>query len=711
MDRRKFLHTAGAGGALLQIRSAAGQPAPAAQLVHPGIWKYTFGTPEKITPVATRHYPPATAGLAGLPALEQCPVAVAAAGSRRGYLVRVPLARNEIVYGLGLQLQSVIQRGLKKKLRVNADPKMDTGDSHAPAPFYVTTAGYGILVDTARYATYYCGGKVRKGAPAEPADSGGAAVAQDALPAAYRRYRLNEPSEVLVEIPEAQGIEVYVFAGPHMREAVQRYVLFSGGGALPPRWGLGMWYRLKSDYGQDDALQLASEFRERHIPCDVIGLEPGWQTHAYSCTYVWSKKFPDPARFLRDMSAKSYRVNLWEHAFTHPDSPIYQSLRPRSGDYEVWGGVVPDFLDPQARRVFADYHEKEHVAAGVSGYKLDECDNSDFTGNWSWPELASFPSGADGEQMHCLFGLRYQDAILGVFEKRNQRTYGLVRSSGALAGPYPFVLYSDLYDHKEFLRGVVNMGFSGMLWTPELRNASSTEDLIRRLQSVALSPLALINGWYIKNPPWKQVDRNRNNSDQLTPGWEQIEAQCRAIMQLRMRLIPYLHAAFVKYHRTGLPPFRALVMDYPSDPSTWALEDQYLAGDSLLVAPVIAGQAARDVYLPAGDWFDFWSGQRYTGGKSIRMDVPLEQIPIFVKAETLLPLAESADHTADPAAMRLQVQIYGGHPEPATLYEDEDRWSPALNEVTLTWDGEGSVQRSGTARASRYEITGWKIVG
>jgi alpha-D-xyloside xylohydrolase len=710
MDRRGFLKTAGAGGALLQTRSASGQLQPGGQLVHPGIWKFTFGRPEKITPVSTRRYAPEAGALAALTAVEKCPVTVSASSSRRGQLVRVPLAGNEIVYGLGLQLQSVVQRGLKKRLRVNADPKMDTGDSHAPVPFYVTTGGYGILIDTARYATFYCGSKVRKGAREGAAESAGAAVAQDALPAAYRRYRFHEPSEVLVEIPEAEGIDVYVFAGPQMREAVQRYVLFSGGGALPPRWGLGMWYRVKGDYGEADALQLASEFRDRRIPCDVIGLEPGWQTHAYSCTYVWSKKFPDPARFLREMTAKSYRVNLWEHAFTHPDSPIYKPLLGQSGDFEVWGGVVPDFLSAPARRTFADYHEKEHVALGVSGYKLDECDNSDFTGNWSWPELAAFPSGADGEQMHSLFGLRYQDAILGIFEKRGQRTYGLVRSSGALAAPYPFVLYSDLYDHKEFIRGVVNMGFSGLLWTPELRNAASAEDLIRRLQSVVLSPLALINGWYIKNPPWKQVDRNKNNADQLTPDWEQIEAQCRNVMQLRMRLVPYLHAAFVKYRRTGLPPFRALVMDHPGDPATWALEDQYLVGDALLAAPVVAGQHTREVYLPEGEWHDFWSGKRYAGKQRITVDVPLDQIPLFVKSGTILPLAEPTGHTGEGASLRLTVHVYGSHPAPASLFEDDDSGSPALNEVTLSWNGEGELRRSGSARAPRYEVASWHVV-
>ena len=99
---------------------------------------------------------------------------------------------------------------------------------------------------------------------------------------------------------------------------------------------------------------------------------------------------------------------------------------------------------------------------------------------------------------------------------------------GRLAAPYPYVLYSDLYDHKEFIRGVANMGFSGLLWTPELRNGESTEDLIRRLQSVVLSPMALINAWYIKNPPWKQVKRTRTMRTNLSPDWQEVESPSAA---------------------------------------------------------------------------------------------------------------------------------------------------------------------------------------
>ena len=212
MKRRHFLGAAGAAGALLQERRAAAQTAPAPVEIHPGVWKFSFGNAEEITPAKTRRYAPAEAGLKELPVVAACPVTVRGSGSRRGYLLRIPLAPNEIVYGLGLQLQSLIQRGLKKKLRVNADPKMDTGDSHAPVPFYVTTAGYGVLVDTARYTTFYCGNKKRKGGAAEAKQR--AAIGEDALPAAYRRT-LRRATEVLIEIPEAEGVDVYVFGGPN----------------------------------------------------------------------------------------------------------------------------------------------------------------------------------------------------------------------------------------------------------------------------------------------------------------------------------------------------------------------------------------------------------------------------------------------------------------------------------------------------------------
>ena len=169
--------------------------------------------------------------------------------------------------------------------------------------------------------------------------------------------------------------------------------------------------------------------------------------------------------------------------------------------------------------------------------------------------------------------------------------------------------------------------------------------------------MALINGWYIQHPPWMQVDQRKNNAGEFTPGWEGVEATCRTVLELRMRLVPYLHAVFVRYRRTGRPPFRPLVLDYPKDTAAWPIDSQFLVGDSLLVAPVFAGQAARPVYLPEGEWFDFWTGHGLSGKQRIEVKPPLEQIPLFAKSGTILPLAQPSLHVEDPASWKLEAHV------------------------------------------------------
>jgi alpha-D-xyloside xylohydrolase len=721
MKRRKFLGDLGGAAGLMiaspvlanEFRSGSFSGAEVTDSL-PGIWRFTIGTLEKITPQSTRINQPDHAGLGKLPVVESCPVQPAGMVNNRGVLVKIPLHPDEYLYGLGLQLQSFQQRGLKKMLRVNADPIIDSGDSHAPVPFFVTTGGYGILIDTARYATFYMGNK--KHAPSRPAKEIPDKQGNDgwnALNGPYERLGLGLDSEIMIEIPRAEGVDVFVFAGPTLLQAVQRYNLFAGGGVLPPRWGLGFWYRVQSDFTQEEVKKMGSYFRENNIPCDVLGLEPHWQSHSYSCTYVWSDLFPDPKQMIKDLKNEHFRINLWEHAFVHPTSPIYSDLLPYSGDYEVWEGIVPDFLTEEARRIYAGFHKKEHVDLGVSGYKADECDNSDFTGNWSYPELSRFPSGADGEQMHSLIGLRYQDTILSVFNTKKERTYGLVRSSGALAAPYPFVLYSDLYNHKQFIHGVAQSGFSGLLWTPEVRHAMSNEDLIRRLQSVVFSPLAMINAWYLKNAPWKQIERKANNEGRFADNWEKLEAQCREIIELRMKLIPYIHAAFVHYHREGIPPFRALVMDYPADPAVRNVSNQFLVGGNMLVAPVVEGESNRRVYLPEGDWYYLWTSKKYSGKAEYSIEVPLSEIPVFIKAGTILPLAKSTMHTDDPESWKLTAWVFGMNAQPAILFEDDGSINPELVEVKLIWDNEkqeGRLERAGKQPEPHYDVTEWKKI-
>ena len=400
--------------------------------VAPGVWRLRFGEPEKLTPIRFQGHPPCLKEMAALPSSAYLPIKVSAIGfkaSGRGTALELPLEPGEQLYGLGMNLKVFQLLGSKKTIRVSDDQGTALGDSHAPVPFYISTRGYGIYVDTARYASFYFGNlDAMRDAPA----ASKSATAQRPATSTEELYCPREPGAkfVGVDIPSARGVDVYVFSGPELRHAVARYNLFSGGGCLPPMWGLGVWYRALAELGQKEVLGFLQEFRVRHMPCDVFGLEPGWHSQAYPCSFVWGRRYPAPDQLLRQTQRQGYKLNLWEHAFTHTSSPLYQPLLPWSGDYKVWGGLVPDFATAEARRIFADHHVRTLVAKGVSGFKLDECDHQPLSATpWSFPEQTVFPSGLDGEQMHLLIGTLYQRTMGAMYQQRNQRTLGLVRSS------------------------------------------------------------------------------------------------------------------------------------------------------------------------------------------------------------------------------------------------------------------------------------------
>jgi alpha-D-xyloside xylohydrolase len=573
-------------------------------------------------------------------------------------------------------------------------------------------------VDTLRYAAFYCGTHLRKGASERKSfEAKSIAASESEL---YAHQAADENRTMIVDVPSASGIDVYLFEGPDLKRAVQRYNLFSGGGVLPPDWSLGMWYRAYNAAKEEDVMRLAEGFRKDGMPVDVFGFEPGWQTRAYSCSFVWDEeRFPGHESMLEKLYGMHYRVNLWEHLFVHPTSPMYEELKPHSGDYEVWEGLVPDLAVKEAKDIFAGYHKREFVDQGISGFKLDECDSSDYVfSHWSFPDISQFPSGLDGEQMHNQLGMLYQDAILAPFEESGKRTLSQVRSSGALAAPSPFVLYSDLYNHKIFIRGVVNCGFSGLLWSPEVRYAASGDDLIRRIQTVVFSPMALLNCWRIPNPPWMQVDLEKNARGEFLDENERVLVQdrCRELFEIRMSLIPYLYAAFARYCFEGVPPFRALVMDYPDDPNTYGIDDAYMMGDSMLVAPLVTGETERSVYLPEGRWRDFWSNACYEGGQTYTFSPGIESIPVFVKDNTLLPLAKPLPFISDDAVYEITVRAYGEAPQDFFLYEDDgssfDYRKGCCNRVRLSWnpEGYGEVKREGGFQGEKLRIIGWERI-
>jgi alpha-D-xyloside xylohydrolase len=182
-----------------------------------------------------------------------------------------------------------------------------------------------------------------------------------------------------------------------------------------------------------------------------------------------------------------------------------------------------------------------------------------------------------------------------------------------------------------------------------------------------------------------------------------------------MALIPWLYSAFWRYHLEGLPPVRALALDYEKDKLTHSIDDQYMFGDSLLVAPVFRGEKSRSIFLPGGEWYDFWTHKRFAGGESIVYNTSLEVIPVFVKSGVILPLAEPLQFVDETVIFNLTVLCFGRGEKHFTLYEDDGASLACeegrYNRLILAQDKTGKVSAARTGpEKTRYNIQAWKYI-
>lgn len=538
------------------------------------------------------------------------------------------LTPREDIYGFGLQFKSFQQRGKIRFLRVSSDPALDNGQTHVPEPYFLSTEGYGFFFNTSAQSRFDVGA--------------------------------TDPTRLVFQSPE-RTLDVFFLYGPSPREVVARYLTVVGPTPLPPRWGLGFWFRGNSRWNAEKFLSVAEAFRTRRIPCDVFGLEPGWQTATYPCSYVWNREnFPDPEAFIERLHTLGFRLNLWTHAWVHPSlSPISEAIKPLSADKGGMGGLAPDFTLAQTRNVFLSVQEPL-VESGVDAFKLDEADGNDFhEPNWFFPDDARFPSGLTGAEMHNLFGFLYQKTMHSLFERRNRRTFFLSRANFAGGQRSVSAAYTDLYDFREFVRVTVNAGFSGQLWTPEVRGGRHREEFLRRCQVMLLSTCAQMNNWASGQLPW-EFD-------------EKTEAIFRKYAELRMRLLPYLEAAFRRQAEEGVPVIRPLLLDFPDDPRTRAIDDAYMFGDAILVAPVIE-ENPRTIYFPDRPtirWVDFHTDTLYEPGTETLYEAPLDVLPMFVPTGSLLPLEPVRQYATEPVPSETTLRLYAGNSGEVILYADD----------------------------------------
>jgi len=606
--------------------------------------------------------------------------------------IRLPLSETEQIYGLGLEFEGMNRRSNVYSLKVDHYGGTK-GYTHAPVPFYISSKGYGVLINSSKRVKIHVGVGNRK-------DSNIPVPIDRTTGENWSSRPLSDAVEASVQ---GDGMEIYIFSGQTTLEVVQRYNLFFGGGIIPPKWGLGFWHRMHTESSDKDVLKEIQDFEEHDFPLDVIGLEPGWQSFAYPCSYDWdSTRFPNPKNFVQTLDKKGIKVNLWENPYVAPTSTMYDSISPYTGSHTVWLGEVPDYTMPEAQKVLLNHHKKNHLDFGVSGYKFDEVDGYDV---WLWPDHATFPSGNDAVEIRQLYGMMMQDMFDAHFKKQNQRTYSLIRSAYIGASNHNFVLYSDYYDHKGYVTALANASLSGLLWTPEIRNANSAEEWIRRFQSVCFSPLMMLNAWSSGKKPWS---------------FPEVTDMVRNTIELRMKLLPYLYTAFYDYNQKGIPPFRAMVLENGYNTQETLAEDelddaknpyaeqkrlevtdQYMMGPSILVAPVFTGQKERDIVLPKGNWFDFYTGEYAGNGETITIQTKLEQIPLFVKDGGIIPMLSSVDK--NESDQTLEVRHYGSKENTFLVYNDDgisydyERGEYALTELKVIKNKKGQLKGSSKA--------------
>lgn len=495
--------------------------------------------------------------------------------------------------------------------------------------------------------------------------------------------------------------DYYFIAGDSMKEVVSGYTLLTGRTPLPQRWTLGYHQSRWGYITSEDIMDVAENMRKNNIPCDSIHLDIDYMD-AYK-VFTWNmKNYEDPKATiekLADMGIKPVTIIdpgvKAEKGYYVYDEGIergYFAFSPEDEIYvnEVWPGeaVYPSFTNPKVRSWWAD-KQKFLTDMGVRGVWNDMNEPASFKG--PLPDDVQFADEDDSvilhKDAHNIYGhCMSQAAFLGWSRHdRGRRPFVITRACYAGTQKYAMVWTGDnqsVWAHLQMaIPQLCNMGLSGFSFAGTDVggfSADTTKELLARwVQVGCLSPFFRNHSALgtRRQEPW-QFD------DELTDIY-------RKYVNLRYRLLPYIYDCFFAGEQTGFPVMRPLVFNFEGDRETVRINDEFMLGDWLLAAPVVTqGSTSRLVYLPAGtDWFDFWTGDKHTGGQYIIRKAPLEVLPLYVRAGAVIPLYPLMQYTDEHEVDTLTLAVYPGKGS-YTHYQD---------------DGEGYGYRQGQYNAFEFK--------
>lgn len=438
-------------------------------------------------------------------------------------------------------------------------------------------------------------------------------------------------------------LDVFIITGDTPEKIIRGYRDLSGYPSMPPLWSFGVWMSRMTYFSADEVTEICNRMRTEHYPCDVIHLDTGWFKTDWLCEWKFNEeRFPDPKGFIYGLKEKGYRVTLWQLPYVAEDAE--QITEAKANDYIApltkvqesegsnfsaldYAGTI-DFTYPKATEWYKGLL-KNLLDMGVAGIKTDFGENI---------HMDALYKGMKPELLNNLYALLYQKAAYEI--TKDVTGDGIVWARAAWAGCQRYPLHwggdscSSWDGMAGSLKGGLHFGLSGFaFWShdvpgfhtlPNFMNSVVSDDVYMRWTQFGVFSSHIRYHGTNKREPWH---------------YPAIASMIKKWWKLRYALIPYIVEQSKKSTETGYPVLRALVFHHPEDKLCWHIDDQYYFGDDFLVAPVMNSENRRDVYLPEGQWTNFFTGECVEGGRWLKnVEVPLDEMPVYVRSGAVIPI-------------------------------------------------------------------------
>lgn len=479
-------------------------------------------------------------------------------------------------------------------------------------------------------------------------------------------------------------LQYYYIHGPHMMDVVKRYQSLTGTHQMPPQWAIGYHQCRWSYYPESKVREIVDGFRSQQIPCDAIYLDIDYMD-GYRC-FTWNKKyFPDPKKMIKDLANVGMKtvvmidpgIKVDDNYWVFKEGKEKNYFCRRSDDYfmegHVWPGrcQFPDFTNPEVREWWGGLY-KELVDMGVAGFWNDMNEPAVF-GSGTFPnDVRHNYDGYRGShrKAHNVYGMQMVRSTYEGLKKlqRNKRPFTITRAGYSGMQRYASVWTGDNVATWEHLK-IANiqcqrMSISGVPFCgTDIGGFSGEPDgelFTRWIQLGVFSPFMRAHsaGDTREREPWSFG--------------EPFTSVNRKFIELRYKLMPYIYSVFWEHHRYGFPILRPLAMLEQEILSNHFRQDEFTFGDKILVCPVLEqGATSRRIYLPKGKWFNYWTLEQLEGGSEYVVDTPLDTMPLFVRAGTVMPEYPVMQYVGEKTIDEVWLNVYYSDYEVNSfMYED-----------------------------------------